>query len=129
MFYSKWNRTEVLMSQGWIWFRDFSKPFFAWLPAKMLNFKLSFWNSVFKRKPWCFHLVKMIFLILTHRWCFPLFHSVTLDHYRRDSPTHLMLITAFLKFWPKVHREPHIEVELLSPVQQLVGFKPGSSWF
>ena len=49
----------------------------------------------------------------------------TLGHYRGDSLTHPMLITAgfFLHFRPEGHREPHNEVGSLSPAKHLVGFE------
>ena len=49
----------------------------------------------------------------------------TLGYYRGDSLTYLMLITAFLQFWPKGHWEPHYEIGSLSLVRCLVGFELG----
>ena len=49
----------------------------------------------------------------------------TLGHYRGDSLTHPMLITAFLHFRPEGHREPRSKVGSLSPAEHLVGFEPG----
>ena len=48
----------------------------------------------------------------------------TLGHYWEDTLTHLMLITAFLQFWPNGHQEPHSEVGFLSFIDDLVGFEP-----
>ena len=46
----------------------------------------------------------------------------TLGHYRGDSLTHPMLITAFfLHFRPEGHREPRNEVGYLSLAERLVG--------
>ena len=51
----------------------------------------------------------------------------TLGHYRGDSLTHPMLITAFfLHFRPEGHREPRNEVGYLSLAERLVGFEPGN---
>ena len=61
---------------------------------------------------------------LTSMWLPP---QPTLSHYRGDSLTHPMLITAFSQFRPKGHREPHNEVGSLSLVDFLVGFEPGTS--
>ena len=49
----------------------------------------------------------------------------TLDYYRGDSLTYLMLITAFLQFWPKGNWEPHYEIGSLSLDRCLVGFELG----
>ena len=53
----------------------------------------------------------------------------TLGHYREDSLTHPMLITAFLHFRPEGHLEPRSEVGSLSPAERLVGFEPGALRF
>ena len=50
----------------------------------------------------------------------------TLGHYRRDSLTRPMLITAFLHFQPEGQWEPRDEVGSLSPAERLVGFVPGT---
>ena len=52
-----------------------------------------------------------------------------LSHYRGNSLTHPMLITAFLHFRPEGHREPCSEVGSLSPVEHLAGFEPGTFQF
>ena len=52
-----------------------------------------------------------------------------LGHYRGDSLTHLMLITAVLHFQPKGHQEPRNKVGSLSPAEHLVGFEPGTFRF
>ena len=49
-------------------------------------------------------------------------------HYRGDSLTHPILITAFLHIRPKGHREHRSEVGSLSPAERLAGFEPGTSW-
>ena len=46
----------------------------------------------------------------------------TLGHYRGDSLTHSLLITAFLQIWPEGHREPRSEVGSLSPAELPVFF-------
>ena len=46
---------------------------------------------------------------------------LTLDHYRGDSLTHPMLITAFYLVWPEGHREPRDEVGFLGPAQRQRG--------
>ena len=43
----------------------------------------------------------------------------TSGHYRGDSLTHPMLITAFLHIRPEGHREPRSEVGSLSPAERL----------
>ena len=53
----------------------------------------------------------------------------TSGHYRGDSLTHPMLITAFLHIRPEGHREPRSEVGSLSPAERLVGFEPGTFRF
>ena len=52
-----------------------------------------------------------------------------LGHYRGDSLTHPMLISAFLHFWLKSHQEPHNEAGSLSQVMHMVGFELGTFWF
>ena len=47
----------------------------------------------------------------------------TLDHYRGDSLAHLILIVAFLQFWPVGNRDPRREVGSLGPVERLAGFE------
>lgn len=46
-----------------------------------------------------------------------------------NSLTHLMLLTALVKFQPKGHREPRTEVGSFSPTKQLVGFEPDTFQF
>ena len=46
----------------------------------------------------------------------------TSGHYRGDSLTHPMLITAFVHVRPEGHREPRSEVGSLSPAERLAGF-------
>ena len=53
----------------------------------------------------------------------------TSGHYRGDSLTHPMLVTAFLHIRPDGHREPRSEVGSLSPAERLVGFEPGTFRF
>ena len=53
----------------------------------------------------------------------------TSGHYRGDSLTHPMLITAFLHIRPEGHWEPRSEVGSLSPAERLVGFEPGTFRF
>ena len=53
----------------------------------------------------------------------------TSGHYRGDSLTHPMLITAFVHVRPGGHREPHSEVGSLGPAERLVGFEPGTFRF
>ena len=53
----------------------------------------------------------------------------TLGHYRGDSLTHPILITAFLHIRPEGHREPRSEVGSLGPAERLVGFEPGTFRF
>ena len=45
-----------------------------------------------------------------------------------NSLTHLMLLTALVKFQPKGHREPRTEVGSFSPTKQLVGFEPDTQF-
>ena len=40
-----------------------------------------------------------------------------------------MLITAWIHFWLKGHRDPHNEVGSLIPAKHLVGFEPGTFQF
>ena len=53
----------------------------------------------------------------------------TSGHYRGDSLTHPMLITAFVHVRPEGHREPRSEVGSLSPAERLAGFEPGTFRF
>ena len=53
----------------------------------------------------------------------------TSGHYRGDSLTHPMLITAFVHVQPEGHREPRSEVGSLSPAERLAGFEPGTFRF
>ena len=46
-----------------------------------------------------------------------------------DSLTHLILITAFVKFRREGHRELRNEVGFVSPIKYLVGFKLGAFRF
>ena len=50
----------------------------------------------------------------------------TSGHYRGDSLTHPMLITAFVHVRPEGHREPRSEVGSLSPAERLAGFELGT---
>ena len=51
----------------------------------------------------------------------------TLGHYRGDSLTNPMIITAFLHVRSEGHREPRSEVGSLSSAERLVGFEPGTT--
>ena len=53
----------------------------------------------------------------------------TSGHYRGDSLTHPMLITAFVHVRPEGHREPRSEVGSLSLAERLAGFEPGTFRF
>ena len=53
----------------------------------------------------------------------------SLGHYREDSPTHPMLITAFLHFRPKCRKKPRNEIGSLNPAKRPVGFEPGTFRF
>ena len=53
----------------------------------------------------------------------------TSGHYRGDSLTHPMLLTAFVHVRPEGHREPRSEVGSLSPAERLAGFEPGTFRF
>ena len=58
--------------------------------------------------------------------CYLAVSRPSLDHSRGDSLTNPMLITAFVQFRPKGHREPRNEIGSLSPAEHLVGFEPGT---
>ena len=49
-----------------------------------------------------------------------------MSHYRGDSPTYPMLITAFINCQPEGHRKSRNEVGSVSPVERLVRFEPGA---
>ena len=61
--------------------------------------------------------------------CYLVAPRPTSGHYRGDSLTHPMLITAFLHIRLEGHREPRSEVGSLSPAKRLVGFEPGTFRF
>ena len=61
--------------------------------------------------------------------CFLVNQRPTLGHYRGDSLTRPMLITAIRRFRLKVHREPHSEAGSLSSAKRLVGFELGTFRF
>ena len=53
----------------------------------------------------------------------------TSGHYRGDSLTHPMLITAFVHVRPEGHREPRSEVGSLGPAERLARFESGTFRF
>ena len=53
----------------------------------------------------------------------------TLGHSQGESLTDPVLIIAFVQARPEGHREPRNKVGLLSPVDRVVGFKPGTFRF
>ena len=88
------------------------------------------WKFVPEVSPW-----------LARRWKFQTFAFLdffihyldapqpTLGHYLGDSLTHLIIITAFDRFWPKGHQKSCNKVGFLSLTKHLVGFEPGTFQF
>ena len=52
-----------------------------------------------------------------------------LHHYREDSFTNPMSITAFPQLWPEGHQKPYSKIGYLSPAKRLVGMDPGTFKF
>ena len=76
-----------------------------------------------------YNFLNVIFFFFFFCNCYLAAPRPTSGHYRGDSLTHPMLITAFLHIRPEGHREPRSEVGSLSPAERLVGFEPGTFRF
>ena len=72
-------------------------------------------------------LDKFLLIIFFFFNCYLAAPRQILGHYRGDSLTHPMLITAvFFTFLTQGHWEPRNEIGSLSPAERLVGFEPGT---
>ena len=88
---------------------------------KLLNF---LGLSLYTRQFW----KRKCFVFIFFNCYFPV-PQPTLGHSQRESLTDPVLITAFAQVRPEGHREPRNKVGLLSLVERLVGFKPGTFRF
>ena len=85
-------------------------------------------NNILKKKmsEWQIFFFFFFFFFFNYYLAAP---RPTSGHYRGDSLTHPMLITAFVHVRPEGHREPRSEVGSLSPAERLAGFEPGTFRF